>query len=225
MIDLVGQKLGRLTIQILLEPDGSGNRVCLCLCECGKTKTVRISNLRQGSVKSCGCLRKGATRKKGYKQSPGHTEKRVKWGSDHPMWKGDEASDNAARVRARKRFKKTGFCSKCGKSPTEIHHDDGEPHNNEPENLKELCRSCHMIEDGRLARLLENIATAQPKGVEAARLVDRNGTKNPAAKLVNADVLAIRSEVGVKGSVLADKYGVSETTISFVRRGKTWKTL
>lgn len=41
-------------------------------------------------------------------------------------------------------------CSKCGSKDSERHHIDGNPSNNEPWNLKFLCRRCHMDEDGRM---------------------------------------------------------------------------
>lgn len=35
-------------------------------------------------------------------------------------------------------------CADCGKEgPTEVHHIDKDPFNNDPENLIRLCRSCH----------------------------------------------------------------------------------
>lgn len=50
-------KYGRLTI--INEIDRrNGNRCVLCRCECGKEKAVLLKNLRQGNVKSCGCLKR-----------------------------------------------------------------------------------------------------------------------------------------------------------------------
>ena len=40
-------------------PSGQTNRVFLCRCECGKDKSVRLSHLRHGKIKSCGCSRTG----------------------------------------------------------------------------------------------------------------------------------------------------------------------
>ncbi len=53
LIDITGQKFGRLTVESYL-----GNRRWLCLCECGNQKDVHKNNLAYGSVKSCGCLRR-----------------------------------------------------------------------------------------------------------------------------------------------------------------------
>ena len=57
-IDLTGQKFNKLTV---LErdwsyPTGAGKSVYWkCLCDCGNITIVRGSNLKNGSVKSCGC--------------------------------------------------------------------------------------------------------------------------------------------------------------------------
>ena len=55
--DLKGMKFGRL---LVLSIDGSRKRKTYwqCLCECGNGKLVRSDSLQDGSVKSCGCLKK-----------------------------------------------------------------------------------------------------------------------------------------------------------------------
>jgi len=46
---------------------------------------------------------------------------------------------------ARRIFRKKGFCETCQtKKATDIHHKDENILNNKPENLQEICRSCHM---------------------------------------------------------------------------------
>ena len=57
VIDLTGQRFGRLTV---IERQGSntvGRAVWLCKCDCGKSIVVLGKNLRNGSIVSCGCLR------------------------------------------------------------------------------------------------------------------------------------------------------------------------
>lgn len=55
LIDLTGQRFGRLTV--IGKSDRSGNRRTYwkCICDCGKECEVRSSHLRSGSTKSCGC--------------------------------------------------------------------------------------------------------------------------------------------------------------------------
>ena len=62
-IDLTGQRFGRLTV---VERSGSIDSFAAwkCRCDCGNEVVVTSSQLRQGLVKSCGCLQ----RQKGHEQ-------------------------------------------------------------------------------------------------------------------------------------------------------------
>lgn len=51
---------------------------------------------------------------------------------------------SVSRKRARNIVLKNAQCTICGKTGyTEIHHKDKNPFNNSPENLVQLCKSCH----------------------------------------------------------------------------------
>ena len=67
LIDLIGQKFGRLTVVERAEngirKDGSPFTRWMCKCDCGKEKIVTGSNLRKGITKSCGCYAKEQTGK------------------------------------------------------------------------------------------------------------------------------------------------------------------
>lgn len=56
IIDMTGQKIGKL---LVLEQDGSynGHALWRCQCECGQIKSIDGHLLRNGSVKSCGCVK------------------------------------------------------------------------------------------------------------------------------------------------------------------------
>ncbi len=55
--DLTGRVFGRLTV--VSRAENRGGRVCWnCRCSCGQEKVVRARDLKSGTVKSCGCLRK-----------------------------------------------------------------------------------------------------------------------------------------------------------------------
>lgn len=55
--DLVGQKIGRWTVQYLLEErTKKRGKIYHCKCECGNEKDVPAETLRRGESKSCGCL-------------------------------------------------------------------------------------------------------------------------------------------------------------------------
>ena len=77
LIDMKGQKVGRLTV---LERSGSyvsneGGKVVAvwkCQCKCGNIKYVRGDQLRRQTVRSCGCLQKeslAANRQKRYQKT------------------------------------------------------------------------------------------------------------------------------------------------------------
>lgn len=55
-IDITGMKFERLTAQKRIgRKDGSV--LWKCLCECGRSHIAAVKYLRNGSIKSCGCLR------------------------------------------------------------------------------------------------------------------------------------------------------------------------
>lgn len=58
LIDLTGQRFGRLTA---VEKAGKNNRkgtLWKCKCDCGNEVTVLAINLKQGRTTSCGCFQK-----------------------------------------------------------------------------------------------------------------------------------------------------------------------
>lgn len=53
------EKYGRLTLLKEIEPLYNKKvRRFICLCDCGNEKVVMLSNLKNGSTNSCGCLNK-----------------------------------------------------------------------------------------------------------------------------------------------------------------------
>ena len=60
-IDITGQKFNKLTAIERLENGSGGVPIWLCKCDCGNFTRVRGSNLKNGSVKSCGCMLKNGT--------------------------------------------------------------------------------------------------------------------------------------------------------------------
>lgn len=62
-IDLTGQHFGRLTALQYAGQSKNGNALWLCRCTCGNYVKTDSYRLRQGYVKSCGCLRREVSRK------------------------------------------------------------------------------------------------------------------------------------------------------------------
>ena len=55
--NIIGKKFGLLTIiDINLEKTNNKNLYVNCICDCGNKKSVSYGNLKNGNVKSCGCL-------------------------------------------------------------------------------------------------------------------------------------------------------------------------
>lgn len=62
IIDLTGNKFGKLTALQFVGLDKNNKALWLCECECGVQKTLSSNVLRRSAVKSCGCLSHGESR-------------------------------------------------------------------------------------------------------------------------------------------------------------------
>ena len=58
LIDLTGQRFGRLTVVERAENRSTGQAKWFCKCDCGNHKVVAGYQLRGGYIQSCGCLQK-----------------------------------------------------------------------------------------------------------------------------------------------------------------------
>ena len=56
VIDLSGKKFGKLTVVKKIRCDQNGKAIWATNCDCGNNKEVSGVSLRNGHVKSCGCL-------------------------------------------------------------------------------------------------------------------------------------------------------------------------
>lgn len=61
VIDLTGQRFGRLSVVRLAGTDKRGESRWECVCDCGNKSIVLSSHLRSGRTQSCGCYMKEAT--------------------------------------------------------------------------------------------------------------------------------------------------------------------
>lgn len=64
LIDLTGKKYNHLLVIERAENSHCGVSRWKCLCDCGNETIVRAANLKNGAVKSCGCLRSKPWNKK-----------------------------------------------------------------------------------------------------------------------------------------------------------------
>lgn len=57
VMDMVGMKVGRLTVNERIENSPEGKARWLCACECGGSVSIEGKYLRRGRTHHCGCLR------------------------------------------------------------------------------------------------------------------------------------------------------------------------
>ena len=56
--DLAGQRFGRLLVVRATDQRNNNKVVWECKCDCGNTVYIKSTLLKNGTTKSCGCLRK-----------------------------------------------------------------------------------------------------------------------------------------------------------------------
>lgn len=61
----IGEKYGRLQVLADLGPNRTGHKVVRCRCDCGSIKAFPLGRMRNGGVKSCGCLRREMAQRTG----------------------------------------------------------------------------------------------------------------------------------------------------------------
>lgn len=57
-LNISGKKFGRLSALKPIRKTANGTTVWRCICDCGAQTEARVSQLRDGSKQSCGCLRR-----------------------------------------------------------------------------------------------------------------------------------------------------------------------
>lgn len=76
LIDLTGQRFEKLTVITRAENTKNNGSKWVCKCDCGNETVVSASNLKNGAVKSCGCLRRTSHN---YKHRESHTRLYRMW--------------------------------------------------------------------------------------------------------------------------------------------------
>lgn len=56
VLDLTGQRFGKLTAEADTGRRQNGHAIWSCQCDCGRWTTVTSNALRKGNTRSCGCL-------------------------------------------------------------------------------------------------------------------------------------------------------------------------
>ena len=90
LLDLSGQRYGRLTVVQPTDRRSTGSVIFECRCDCGRTSFASGGNLRGGKVRSCGCSKVESLYRHGLSRHPSYHA----WHSlvarctdrDHPQW-------------------------------------------------------------------------------------------------------------------------------------------
>ena len=148
---MIDRKFGRLTVLSCDEKASKQNkRDCyLCHCDCDKEKVIRGLHLRNGSIKSCGCLSREKSRETCRKLN------KRQIGENHPAcYSGLYCKELHEKVRRKAGYK----CQQCGKTQEEngqklsVHHLDGNHYNDNSENTEALCKTCHRVLENKLRK-------------------------------------------------------------------------
>lgn len=138
--DLKGEVFGRLTVLGVTKLRKYRCMVWRCRCECGVEIEAVSSNLMRGNTTSCGCFNKERVRESNSRRK----------GKNHPGWKGGKRigkrgyiilfmpehpdSDSRGYIYEHRLIMERKLGRPLG--PKEVvHHIDGDPANNAPENL------------------------------------------------------------------------------------------
>jgi len=215
--DIKGRRFGRLSvIELTEEVNSQGRKIWKCKCDCGSIIKTRSSTLLDGSKKSCGCLaretasinmitRTNSLTKEQALQSRILIDETTKcWN-----WTGTKDKDGYGvfhwrnkRLRAH-REALTVFGGIDVSSDLIVCHSCDNP-------------SCINPDHLFVGTVKDNAQDALKK--KRAFVGDKNGR----SKLSQSQVNQIRCEDGIYRSI-AEKYGVSRSTISEIKRGKTWQ--
>ena len=95
----------------------------------------------------------------GKKQSIETIQKRVSklMAENNPAWKGNNARYGALHKWIKKRLSKPKFCQNCKEKPPRDLANISGKYKRELSDWKWICRRCHMLEDGRLAKFIKGV--------------------------------------------------------------------
>lgn len=144
LLDLGGQRFGRLSVIERAENAREGKPQWVCRCTCGSAKVVRAAALRSGAIRSCGCLSREI--------------KESRRGARNPLYSPVPTYGGAHdRVRRERGPASALACVGCGKQAQEWSYDLLDP--NEaidergrrfsclPTHYVARCRPCHRAFD------------------------------------------------------------------------------
>ena len=183
-----------------------------CQCECGEKAVVRSSRLSDGSTKSCGCLAAELAAARCSSRAVGFSDRL--WKNEKTgciEWQGSRDKNGYGTLRAgRKDYKahRAAFERTHGPIPKGMmvcHTCDNPP----------CCNVDHMF----LGSASDNAQDC----VSKSRHV--HGSKSANAKISDHIVRQIKARLksGESQAAIARTFGIDQTTVSRVKRQKSWK--
>ncbi|HHS83688.1 MAG TPA: XRE family transcriptional regulator [Gammaproteobacteria bacterium] len=200
-IDLTGRMFGELTVIRERNPRGNGKQIYwVCRCGCGKEHVVAGTHLRDGGVRSCGCLRREnkASVTHGLSGSPEYgVWEHIKSRCNNPNTK-DYHNYGGRGITVCKRWDRfENFLADMGCRPSKNHQIDRADNdgNYEPGNCRWVTRQVNC-QNTRLTKLNE---------------------------IAVAAIRYLNLKKGYSQSRIAKAYGISQGHVSQIIAGEIWR--
>lgn len=155
MIDLTGQKFGKLLVLKQVGKDRWGSYKWLCICDCGKEIIAQSGNLKNRHTKSCGCLIIKILTKHGYGKKGRESKTYKSWlrmnqrcnNPNNKQWK----NYGGRGIKICKRWKNfRSFLKDMGERPTKNHSIDRI--DNDDDYYKKNCQWATIKQQNRNSR-------------------------------------------------------------------------
>lgn len=218
-IEMIGVKFNRWTVlSEATKPEQAKQtgKFWNCICECGTTQVVYGVTIRSGGSKSCGCL-------KAEKNSIAMKAMRIRQaGTLHDRFFSRFVKLDNGCWQWRAHTDKDGYGVLPGdRKNTRAHRLSYEIHKGSIPDGLIVCHDCDNPGCVNPDHLF--VGTIKDNAQDALRKKRHYvGEKNGRSKLTEQNVKEILNS-GLNGQQLADKFGVSRSTINNVRRGDTWQ--
>lgn len=109
-IDVTGEKYGRLLVLEKVKVRGKKEIYWRCKCDCGKLTQVMSQNLREGKIRSCGCLKDDIQKTLQFKHGHSRVGRDRKMSPEYNTWRGMRERCNYVKHKHYKDYGGRGIC-------------------------------------------------------------------------------------------------------------------